>query len=941
MELHCYDLRCDSLASPLGLDSASPSFSWKLRGDRRGIRQARYRLRVARDEASLLEGRDLAWDSGVVDSGESLHRPYSGDALESRTRYAWDVVAWDTAGARGSAASAFETAFMGGEGWKASWIEPPQEPAYTEPFMRLSGFKDRLADLDSVRMRPAQMLRKDFALDKPIRRARAYATAHGVYFLELNGRRVGDMRLSPGYTSYDRYLEYQTYDVTSLLAPGGNAVGVVVGDGWYCGKVGMPGGSCPFGDRTAVLFQLEIDYEGGGGLTLCSDDSWLCAEGPIRYSDLFVGEKYDAAMERPGFSRFGYESRDLRSAVVRDYGYANLRAQCEEPVRAIEELKPAAIWVSPRGETILDVGQVIAGHLRMRVRGARGEKILLEHAETIDEDGNFLFNVQGVFTHQTDTYVMKGEGEEFFEPSFTYHGFRYVRISGYPGAPTIGDFDAIVIGSDLETTGSFSCSDERLSKLQRNIVWSQRGNMVSVPTDCPQREKQGWTGDAQVFAPTACFNMGMASFLRTWLRNMRMDQLPDGQVPNVVPYIKAYSPGYFSVLDTHCSAGWGDAAVIVPWVLYRAYGDAAVLEENYDMMRNWVAYIQRTAETESPEGIEGAASPERRERMRYLWNTNYHMGDWLTPSLSFDYDTGDVDMRRSAQATKEVVPTCFYAHSTDLLSRIAGVLGKADDAAYYRDLNGKIKEVFAAEYVDAEGNIKTGLQGIYVLALKMGLVPGELEEKAAGKLARMIRENGTRLDTGFLSVPFILDVLKDEGRLDLAFDLLFQDECPSWLYEVKMGATTIWESWQAVLPDGKNTTVSRNHYAFGCVGDWMYRVIGGISALKPGYRLISIAPELDSRIGWAKASLESAYGTIECCWRVDRGEMTMEVHIPANTAAEIRLPRAKVETVWEGGAELSHSECVTNVRQGTNCVRLSAGSGSYKFAYRVSRSGSG
>jgi alpha-L-rhamnosidase len=843
------------------------------------------------------------------------------------------VTVWDAKGAYCSAVSSFETAFLSVKEWLANWIEPEQEPAHEESFVKLPNFKGKLVALETVRMNPAQMVRKDFVIEKSVEHARIYITAHGVYYFEINGRRVGDMRLTPGYTSYNTYLEYQTYDITDFLEPRENAIGIVVGDGWYCGKVGMPGGSCQFGNRLALLFQIELEYEDGTRHTICSDGSCTSSTGPIQYSDVFVGEKYDARYEQVGFSAYGFKKEGWRHVQKCDYGYANLRAQHEEPVRILETLKPKEIWISPKGEIILDVGQVIAGHLRMRVRGKRGTKVSLEHTETIDQEGNFLFNIQGVFTQQTDIYILKGEGEEVFEPEFTYHGFRYVRITGYPGKPTTDDFDVQIVGSDLKTTGSYWCSDERLNMLQHNIFWSQRSNMVSIPTDCPQREKQGWTGDAQIYSSTACFNMDMAAFFQTWLRNMRLDQLPDGQVPNVVPYIKAYRPGRFSLFDTHCSAGWGDASIIIPWTLYQAYGERAVLEENYAMMQRWVAYIQRTAETELPENIEGEMTPERRERMRYLWNTHYHLGDWLIPSLCFDYKTGDIEMQTSANRTKEVVPTCYYAYSTELLAKIAKILGKDGDASKYERLNKKIKKAFAEEYIDKEGNIRTGLQGIYVLALKMDLVPRELRSTVAKKLVSMIHDNKNRLDTGFLSVCFLLDVLKDEGHLDVAYDLLFQDECPSWLYEVKMGATTIWESWQAVLPDGTNTTVSRNHYAFGCVGDWMYRVIGGMRAIEPGYKAIEIKPELDARLSSAHIVFDSVYGKIEVEWCIDDGTMRLKLVVPANTNADIYLPCARAHTVRENGIDLVHSEGISDIRQLPDSVNFQAIPGTYDFFY--------
>ena len=464
-----------------------------------------------------------------------------------------------------------------------------------------------------------------------------------------------------------------------------------------------------------------------------------------------------------------------------------------------------------------------------------------------------------------------------------------MRITGYPGEPQPEDFDILVIASNLRTTGDFSCSDARLNHLQHNIFWSQLSNLLSVPTDCPQREKSGWTGDAQIFAPTACFNMDMLAFYRRWLRNVRLDQQPDGQVPVVVPYIEAYHPNGFFFYDTHTSAAWGDAAVLLPWTLYRAYGDVEILRENYDMMKKWMGYVQHTAETEIPENLEGELTPERREWQKYLWNTHKHFGDWLAPSVCVDPDTGDINLSRSAFFTMDIVPTCFYAGCTRLMAKIAGILGREEDACYYAELNRKIQWAFAAEYMDESGLICKRLQGVYVLAIHMGLLEGNALKKNLRELVRMIEENGYRLDTGFVSVPYLLDVLADHGEWETAEKLLMQEECPSWLYQVKMGATSMWEAWQAVLPDGTKTSVSYNHYSLGCVGQWIYRKIGGLDMDLPGYKRVLFDPHPLGGVSYASCALDTVYGMAEIKWKLDGGRMEMELTVPANASGLVAL----------------------------------------------------
>ena len=870
-----YAEKLDGMRNPAGLTDPRPAFSWRLRSDAHDVAQTAYRVVVT----SAADGR-VVWDSGMLESSDVHGVPYGGLPLSADTDYTWNVTSVATSGEESTGKEQhFSTGITDAALWQAHWIEAtePRKPLgdCTDTATIMQGLVVNPDDREDA-LNPCLYFRKTIELEGGVRRATAYATAHGIYELRVNGRRYG-APFAPGYSVYAKHLECQRYDVTEALRPGTNALAAVVADGWYTGKVGLMGIGEQYGTSNAFLLQVFVEFDDGSSEVVCSDRDFKWATGGYRYADLFVGEKFDAGGEPEGYSLPGYDDSSWSPVAVRDYGYARLTGPASEPVHILREQAPKALLHTPAGEMVLDAGENVVGYVRARIGGAKGHRVMFEYSETLDGHGDFFDNLKrpGQNKDQRDIYVFARDGQEEYSPTFTFHGFQYVRITGAPEAQ-LTDFTVVVIGTDLEKTGSFACSDERLNRLQQNIFRSQQGNMLSVPTDCPHREKAGWTGDMQVYAPTACFNMDVEAFLRRWLYDMRLEQLPNGQIPHVIPTIP--SDGYITQSANASSAGWADACVIVPYRLYQAYGDPGILRENYSMMLRWMDYVQ----TMAPTG---------------LWNTGFHFGDWLVPSL-----LGNGGPMMGAEMTKTPVATAMFANSAALMSQIASALGDSSRQAHFRELEAHIMQAFATEYVKDDGSLAVNLQGIYVLALQMGLVPETLRPAAVGHLVRLIDENGGCLDTGFLSVPFLLDVLYDNGQPDVAFKLLFQTKRPSWLYEVGWGATTMWESWNNIAEDGTRHYQSYNHFAFGCVGDFIYRRILGLQRIAPGYREVRIAPDPRCGLSSASGSLETVYGKVAVDWKLEGGEAFVRAEIPPSVTAELAIEPRPV-TVGSGTHE--------------------------------------
>jgi alpha-L-rhamnosidase len=886
-DLSLKGLTVDHKVNPIGTGVKQPRFSWKISGKRNNIMQTAYFIRVSTDEK--FSSSKTIWQSGKVESEESILQSYKGPDLKSGQKYFWQVKIWDNDGkeTKWSPVATWETGLLSQSEWKAKWIE-------------MKG--------DTLRYSPSPYFRKEFRSDKQVASARVYVTSHGFYELQINGKKVGDQELTPGWTSYGKRLQYQVYDVTNMLVEGNNAVGAILGDGWYRGTLAWGNNWAVYGKNLGILFQMKITFKDGSESIVISDDSWKGTDkGAIRMNDIYNGETYDATKILSGWSTAGYNDKDWQNTRIAQYNNDNLIASEGAPVRKIQEIKPVKVFRTPKGSLIVDMGQNMVGWLRLKVSGSKGTVVTLRHAEVMDKSGEFYTENLRVAKCQL-TYTLAGTGEEIYEPRFTFMGFRFVEVTGFPGELTTDNLTGVVVHSDMPVTGKYESSNALVNQLQHNIQWGQKGNFVDVPTDCPQRdERLGWTGDAQAFCRTAAFNMDVSSFFTKWLKDVTADQKKGGEVPDVIPDILNKQ----NATSAQPSAGWGDVSVIAPWTMYLVYGDKNFLENQYPGMKAWVEYIRKKAGDS------------------FIWKDGSKYGDWL-----FYHPPVNNHTEPDGYTEHDFIATAFYAYSSSLLAEAAKVLGKTEDEKFYSELFNKIKNVFVNEYVTKGGRIGTNSQTSYVLALKFNLLPNDLRGKAAEFLANDIKSRGNHLSTGFLGTPYLCHVLSDNGYTELAYDLLLQETYPSWLYPVKMGATTIWERWDGEKTDstfqdpGMN---SFNHYAYGAIGDWMYRVSAGLELMAPGYKQIVIAPHPTDKLSYSKASFESSYGTISSGWERKDGKVIVKVSVPANTSARIILPAASQDMITEAGKPLSQNLYLKNIKASDKMITMQAGSGDYIF----------
>ena len=903
------NLICEYRTNPLGIDVTAPRLGWQMQTERSGARQTAYRILVASDPAGLREGKADLWDSGKIESDQSVHVVYAGKQLGSRQRVYWRVTVWDEKGDATQSESAwFESGILRRKDWKAKWIGAA-----------LSG-----GPRSTI---PAPYVRKSFALPRAVESARLYITALGLYECSINGKPVSEDVFTPGWTDYNKRVQYKVYDVTKSLHAGENAIGVILGDGWAVGHVGWNHRQ-QYVDRPRLLAQLEITLTDGSTMTIVSDRTWKYQIGAVLENDLLMGEAYDARREIPGWDKPNFDDQRWMRVEVFDDPGITLVATNGPTVRRINELKPISDPIAKgrfnRFRHIFDLGQNMVGWVRFKGSAPAGTTVTLRFAEMLDADGS-LYTTNLRSARATDYYTFKGDGEEVWEPKFTFHGFRYVELEGYPGEVTRDTITGIVLHSEMSPTGEFECSEPILNQLQHNIVWGQKGNFVDVPTDCPQRdERLGWTGDIQVFVRTAAFNMDVAGFMTRWAQDVADSQNDDGSVPPVVP-----SAGG---LMQDGGPAWADAVIICPWIIYLCYGDKRILENNYATMSRYMDFVIAA----SPGYIRCAPDYEG-------W---LGFGDWL----SINADT-----------PRDLIGTAFLAYDASLMECIAQILGKTREAAKYRKLFADVKKAFESRYLKgskravvllesasvrqnvehanaiSRGNLKavdygfvpsqvfntdvfTPTQTAYVLALHFNLLPEMLKPLAISELVTDLERRDMHLSTGFVGSPYLPHVLSSNGRLDTAYTLLHQKTWPSWLYSVTQGATTIWERWDGWTEEngfqdpGMN---SFNHYAYGSIGAWLYNTVAGIEIdpTQPGYKHIILRPQLGGGLSHARGKLKTLYGELVSEWKLENGEFQWKVVVPANTSATLYLPLDGAQKISLNGETISES--VRKVGAGT------------------------
>lgn len=840
-------LTVEHLTADCVTDCPAPHIAFAVRSDRNGAQLT---------DAELTVGD---WSAKVTGDGQT-GTTYKGPALLPFTTYSVQLAAKDDAGETAAASMTFETGRMETP-WKGQWITDG-DYHFTE-----------------AKVSPVPMVfRREITTDKPIARARHYATAMGIYEVELNGKKLGDRYFAPGFTSYKSYLQYQTYDVTPFMT-GHDTLTATVAGGWAVGSFVFTRKNRVTADRQALLAELRIEYEDGSVEVIGTDSSWQVTEdSPVRMADIYDGETYDATKETTGWHNAAPETLKITPAITAEYG---------APVKAHEVMHPVAVTTAKDGEVIYDFGQNFAGVIHMKLNGKAGQVITVRHAEILNPDGTL--NTTFLRTAKaTATYTCR-DGEQEYSPRFSYMGFRYAGVKGID--PKELEIEAVALYSDVAQHGGFHCSDEMLNKLQSNITWSAKSNFVDIPTDCPQRdERMGWTGDINVFAPTALYNFELSRFLEKWLRDVKAEQLPTGGLPNTVP-VQGY--GFPATMPEMAVDWWGDACVNVPWALYQATGNVDILRAMYPTMQKYVKACRFWAGF----GI---------GKHRYIWHTPavLHFGDWVAP---------DVPKMSQWQGRSKYTATASLCNTSGCLAKIARLLGKDEDAAQYETLSAKVADAYCSILTDGSGKAKDEFQTAYVLPLYLNMFPENVKAKAAENLVKLVEKSDYKIGTGFPGTPYILFALADSGHADTAFKMLLNTQCPSWLYEVRVGATTVWERWDGldengecpIGDDGTDQMISYNHYASGAVGAFLYRRVLGVEPVLPGYKLFKFAPLVGGGLTEADGTVGTPYGEIKAAWHIENGEMTAEITVPMGTACTVTLPGGVEQNLSSGSYTLT------------------------------------
>lgn len=885
--LKAQELRCEYLVNPLGIDETMPRVSWQPVDTMRGQKQTAYQILVASSPGNLAKDAGDLWDTGRVTSDQTIQLAYAGKPLSSGQSCYWKVRVWDKDGKASvwSETGKWSMGLLENSDWKAQWIghdvSPPEEEIANLP---IPGPKGK-----TKRYLPAPYLRKEFKVARPVSRATLYVTAQGFVEMHLNGKRVGDEFFTPGWTDYRKRIYYRTYDVTAMLSEGANAIGAILGDGWFRGNISIRGQN-QYGDKLRLLSQLHIDYADGSSEVVASGPDWKAAFGPIIVSDMQEGETYDARKEMSGWSGAGFAEQGWSPVVTGSAIKPTIQAYPGVPVRRTAELPTVKITEPKPGRQVFDLGQNFSGWIRLKVRGAAGDKVHMQFGEMLNADGTvYTENLRSA--RCADNYILKGGPEEVWEPRFTFHGFRYVEITGLPGKPTPDMITGIVIHSDAPLTSAFECSNPMLNQLHRNIVWGQRSNYLEVPTDCPQRdERLGWTGDTQVFIRSGCYHQDVSAFFSKWIIDLMDTQNGTGTLGQQAP-----------VFHGHGSPAWADAGIICPWTIHQVYGDTRLIQKHYDAMARFI-------ESCGKKGLGGPGGG---------------FGDWLAVG---------------SNTPKELISAAYYGYSTSLMAKMAEALGKKEDAQKYGKLFEEIRGYFQQTFVKPDGMIAGDSQTSYCLALYFNLLTDPQRKQASEHLIKQIEAKNYHLSVGFVGVPILLPTLTQIGRSDLAYRLIQNTTYPSWGYSIEQGATTIWERWNSYTKEkgfGDVGMNSFNHYAYGACSEWMFRSMLGIETDGPGFKAIMMKPELGAGVTWAKGHYDSIRGRIVSDWKRDGDSFRWTVTVPANTSATVVIPAAQSADITESGRTVKETAGVTFLRMEAGRALFRVDAGSYEFLSKI------